>query len=315
VSSNSSTSNSDSAALFKYVPYVLRFAIPLLLYSGAIVAVDPFRMFSPTGLFSVALKERTAQPVNPCLWKLIDFDRNPESQILLGDSRMDGLLSAWIESQTGDRYRNLGYGGATMNEIMDSFWFASSRTKLKKVTIGVNLNIYNAYVIYRRTEAVDSFFSNRLLYFTNRNVLEATWNTYRAALTGADPQIGKVSEDREAFWRSVLASQEIEYGRWTDPKEYRKKLAAIADWCRANQVDLTFVIFPSHHDIHEIMQRTGRLDDLARMKTDLRSFGRLVDFENDGPFTMDRTNYDDPLHLTQAARRILITQIWPDRLH
>jgi len=295
-----------------YCGQALLFGLPLLAYGVLLYAADPFRLFPSSSFFSPALKERTAKPINPCLWKLIQFHHQPAPRILLGDSRMEGLYPELIREQVPLDYANLAYGGATMNEIIDSFWFAARRAPLHDVVIGINLNVYNGYAIYRRTEAAESFLTNRLLYFTNRNVTEAAYHGYRAAATGQVPKLDQVNESTDAFWRSVRDVQDLEYSRWAPPGAYRDKLREISQWCRQRGVKLTFVAFPSHQEIQQILVRRQRMADLENMKRDLAAFGTFVDFEIDAPLNRDRGKYLDPVHLNLEGRRQIIRRIWPD---
>lgn len=311
MSSNSSTSSSDRRALVGFAGTALWFSVPVLAYMLIITIADPFRLFSGVSVFSDELKQKTARPLNPCLWKLVYFDRHPAAHILLGDSRMEGLPAAAVTVRTGQAYTNLAYGGATLNEIIDTFWFAANRQPLKSVVIGMNLNVYNGYAIYRRTEAVESFLTNRLLYFTNRNVAEAAYQTYRAAATGVVPDLDRVWAEKEAFWDGIVAVQDVEYRRWAEPAAYRMQLSKIAEWCRARDVKLTFVAFPSHQDIRAVMNKYGRMDALGAMKKDLSGWGRLVDFEQDSELTRDRTRFMDPVHVTRETGSLLVQEIFP----
>jgi len=81
---------------------------------------------------------RTAYPLNYCLWKMPAFARHPASNLLLGDSRMDALKSERVKELTGTDYFNLAYGGATIREIIESFWFASRHASVSRVYIGIN---------------------------------------------------------------------------------------------------------------------------------------------------------------------------------
>ncbi len=309
MSSSLSTSSSDRRSLAVFISRAAGFAVPVLIYLLIIAVADPFRLFDGSA-FPEALKKQTAWPLNPCMWKLIYFHKHPSSHILLGDSRMEGLPDATISARTGQRYANLAFGGATANEIIDAFWFAAHRQPLKSVVIGMNLNVYNGYAIYRRTEAVESLLTNRLLYFTNRNVAEAAFHTYRAAFTGRAPELDRVPVGQENFWDAMLALQHLEYGRWAEPVVYRPQLRKISDWCRQNDVSLTFVVFPSHQDVQAVIGQYGRLPNLAAMKKELAGWGRVVDFEVDSALTRDRSKFRDPIHVTRETSAILAAEIF-----
>ena len=65
------------------------------------------------------------------LYKTLEYRRSPGKTVIFGDSRADALNAAWfVEADPSDVY-NMAYGGGTLGEIIDSFWYASSFGELE----------------------------------------------------------------------------------------------------------------------------------------------------------------------------------------
>src|SRR5438270_206883 len=125
----------------RFLKRILVFSIPILIYCGFIVVVDPFAYFNWFSVIAPKTKRVTAKALNECLWKMNEFDRHPEASILLGDSRMDAMPADKVTGVTNRKYFNFGFGGASVKEMTDAFWFAANRTRLSDVYIGLNLNV------------------------------------------------------------------------------------------------------------------------------------------------------------------------------
>lgn len=295
-------------------PFVIKtlvLASPFLVLAAIVVAVDPYNFVHVSRFVSDDIKMRTAVVLNPCIWRMTEYRRSPVPNILLGDSRMAELPESEVTGVAGVPYFNFSYGGASLNEIVDTFWFAASRNKLQNVYIGINFTLYSDYNYTARTEAVRALFDNPLLYFTNRTVLKATYYTSRMALTGADPKLGVPPMTREEYWQNTLGPlTESFYGRYVRPARYRKDLAKISEYCRNNGIRLRFIVFPSHVELQARVRDFHLEDEYTKYKQDLASFAVTYDYDYMNAITTDRDNYRDPMHFVQRITSILIREIW-----
>ena len=288
---------------------------PFAVYAAAIVALDPYDLFEISHLAPDTVKEKTSVPLNQCLWKMIEYRRKPCENILLGDSRMGELNPDLVSRVAGERYYDFHYGGASLNEIVDTFWYASSLVKLKHVYIGVNFNLYSDYNYSARTDSYRSLETNPLLYFTNRTVLKAAYYTLSRMLTGADPEFGVPKMSREEYWRNQIGPVTAAwYGRYVYPVRYHKELVKIGEYCRKNGVQLRFVIFPSHIELQNRVHDFGLDSAYATFKTDLAAIATTYDYDFDSAISEDKNNYRDPLHFIPAVSQMLIQDIWTGKL-
>jgi hypothetical protein len=272
--------------------------------------LDPFGYFHSSSLISEDTKLRTAARFNPCFWKMNQFRRKPSADILLGDSRMANLNPTQVERAAGEDYFNFAYGGASLNEIIDTFWFATRQVPLRKVFIGLNLNVYNDYNYTERTKLFATVQRNPALYFVNRTVLQsALYGAYSEA-TGTDPKIGVPTLNKEGFWQEELQSTASYYKNYVYPAKYKKQLMGVTQYCREHNVQLSFVIFPTYVEVQHLVSDYHLERENAMFRQDLASMGTTYDYDYENEITTQRANYTDPIHTNGQICNMIIREIW-----
>ena len=128
-----------------YIFKILLFISPILIYVLLAVYIDPYNLMPSLPNFNNldTLKKDIAIKINYPLFKLIEYEKNPTPIILLGDSRTNKLNSTYVSNLRGATTFNLAFGGATLEEIIQTFWEANQQKVLKEVYIGINFNLYN----------------------------------------------------------------------------------------------------------------------------------------------------------------------------
>ncbi len=279
----------------------LLFSIPFLLYAALIVAVDPFNYFGVSPLIDEANKRATASKLHYTLWKTIDFLRDPRPNLILGDSRMGQIQVPSVEKVTGDRYFNFSYGGGTIPELIDTFYFATRHVKVERVYIGASFINFNAFQNRNRFRESQSILDNPLLYLINRIVLRATYHAVLAQWKGETIDVERPNEDRDAFWNHQLGTAIVShYGRFKYSQEYLESLRELARYCKANGIELTILIPPTHVELQAKIAEFGLTRDADQFNRDMHSLGRVVDMDFDNAFTRNRENFLDPFHTANS---------------
>jgi hypothetical protein len=101
--------------------------------------VDPFG-YRPTAFFSIdqaALSEHS----HDRLYRLARFRNAPKSIIVLGDSRSKNLREEYFK-ELGVDAANLAYGGGTLYESINTFWFANKIHRPTHVILGLPFNLW-----------------------------------------------------------------------------------------------------------------------------------------------------------------------------
>jgi hypothetical protein len=282
---------------------LLLFLAPWLVYAAAIVVIDPFDLFQVADVVPEKVKLATSLRMDPALWTLDHFKNGSCANVLLGDSRMYRLAV--------QGYCNASLPGAHLKEIIDTFWYLDSRTRLHDVVIGINFDIYNASRNRDRVEFVRSVRTNPLLYFTNLTIAKAAaYNVYYSLLR-KDPQIGVPNMSPDDFWKvQVGPTTDRFYGWYTYPEEYRSALKKIAAHCRQSDIRLRFMILPVHADLQQRVADYGLQQQYALFKEDLSSIAETIDFDLVNDMTKDRDNFTDPYHVTNKTAELIVREVW-----
>lgn len=310
--SNLSISNSkfqwfDAKKLFKRL---FLFSIPFLSGISFITVIDPYNFLNISPVVPENIKFEVARQFNPCFWKLNKFEQSPNPFVLIGDSRMAPFEPEIIKEISGKDYANLGYGGATVKEIIETFWIVSKQINLKEVYISVNLDKYNDYEITNRVEFYKTARENSAIYFVNRGVWESAYYNLRMLLLDEKFSVGVPAMTKDEFWNEEIVIQRKYYDKYAEPKNYRKELAKIAEYCRKNNIKLEFIIFPTHVDAQKIIVDANSSEWADSMRRDLIQWGKVYDFDWTNDLTKDKENFDDLVHINSQTRKIVAQGIW-----
>jgi hypothetical protein len=287
------------------------FFLPFVLYGLVIAAIDPYDYFGGPSPFSVESKRQVGLPLNYALWKVLDYRRAPTPNILLGDSRMMSMKPETIAEVAGLDYANLAYGGGSLREAIDTFWYADGLVTLERVCLGINLNNYSAYDNKDRVSEAVAILENPFLYLVNLNVLDAAAKLVTGAVTGKPARIGKPAGSREQFWRHQIDAVAREmYTNYTYPAAYHADLVEVSEYCRDHGIELAFLVFPSHRDLQDQVAAFGLEAAQERMLADLAELGTVFDFELANEITADAENYTDPFHFKPEIMKTIIEGVW-----
>jgi hypothetical protein len=287
---------------------VLFFVLIFIVVVPPVFYVDPFGVFAKPSVISEPIRSQYAQQVNQVFWKLPAYNRDPAPNILLGDSQMARLSDQDIASVTGQKYSNLAYGGGTLRESISTFWFASQRTRLRRVFFGISFMEYNAYSRDRVTQA-EEIVRNPALYFLNSDVLETTEYDVAETIFHHHTNLGPTMS-RDAFWASQLDYLNTRFKRDASPGTLKDDVRKIVEYCRARGISILFIIPPQHAEVRHRIQELGVEGQYQQFKSDLASMAPVYDCDIDSDLTRDKNNYGDPFHLTDSAARQLVADLW-----
>jgi hypothetical protein len=279
------------------------------VFVGLVALADPYNYFRPSSFIPNEVKHNTSFKFHYPLWKCIEFNRNPQENIVLGDSRTDFLGTAKIDSFTGTNWFNFAYGGATFREITETFWYADTRTKLKNVYIGLNFNLMNAYKRMDRVAEAESIMEEPLLYPFNKTVVKAFFYNIYSTVTGTDPKIGAPEMSPDEFWKFQLdKSAENYYASFLFNEDGMEELRHIALRCDEHNIKLVFFIPPTHTDLQKRIDDFGLRTASDRWKEELAKIAPVIDMDVPNEFTSNRENFKDPYHLKEPSP--VIQKVW-----
>lgn len=294
----------------KLLAKILLLAMPFLACAMFVLYVDPFNYFNIFKGIPTAIKKQTVLGINNVLWYTIDYSHAPSPGVIIGDSRAERISVDHLTVKTGVQYKHLAASAGKLNEIADLFWFANSYKKLNSVYIVLNFQMYNQYAYANRIVGAEAAIKDPLLYIFDRRVIEASYLVSSAVLRNRKSFELKQPTNKDEFWTWTLNSWPNQhYGKWKYPMNGYKGLRDISDYCKKNNIQLTFIITPSHTDYQKQVSLFKLDSELIRFKNDISALAPTYDFDYINELTMNKDNFSDPLHLNVEVANSLIDEI------
>ncbi|GEM_PF-2694775 len=283
-----------------------------LLHCILVLIADPYDLFHlPLNITSATVRANYAAPVNPAFFRFTKYESNPLPDIVLGDSRMDLFHPERIKQHTGQDIANLAIPGGTLETTVDAYWLAAEKTKLRSVTIGVSFDAYNDFRVGSEIATVRTIQQNPMLYFSNRNVIDASLQAYRERLgfvVSDEFQLDRMS--KKMVWDKGVETYSASLRNWRNPVRYKTRLHELSEHSHANGTRLQFVILPQHDDATRLISQFGLGEEYASMRKDLAKIAPLVDLSAPTDSTGDSNQFTDMLHFSAEMGSPLIAKIW-----
>ncbi len=308
----------------KLLKKIALFIIPFIVVFALFLAFDPYNYFGQGSKISYMSKP---------LSTMRELVREQSENIILGDSHMANFNVGYIEEISGERYTMLAFGGGTMPENIDEFWYAAEHTTLKKVVFGVEFYNMNTNHGARRFVQIIPKIQQPLKFLGDYSYwLEAAENMKSQAMNGLAKLLNISSlevfvDDPSSLSQDVRPSEERnEYGERIDlvnysgiiygqcqgyrgPLDYLVELEKIIDYCDANGIEIIFVIPNSSAVLWEDVIYPLEIDFYIEIYKDfLKSRATVYDFEFYNDYAKDDSNFLDGMHL------VLEQKLWLTRV-
>jgi len=296
--------------MIKFAIKSLIFVLPFLILITIEVIIDPFNYFSEEKDKKLqGKKEDISLKTNPYLYKLIKYDRDPCSIIILGDSRMDLLLTSKFETYSKEKVSNLSIGGGTVQDAIEIFRYVSEKHDIKKIYWGMSIESYSGTRLRNRATPSIEIKNSLLLYLLNRYTFSATMLICRTMIFNEQIDLSKPPVSKEVFWQDQLDLCSRYLGNYSYPENYFHDLKKISADCLAKNIKLVFVLPPTQLDLQKKIHEFKLDEEDKRLRVDLESFGDVYDFNYPNTITTDKSNYNDPFHFKESISNIIIQEI------
>jgi len=253
-------------------------------------------------------------------------------RIILGDSRMANLNTEYIEQVSGERYTNMAYGGATLEESLEQLEYALGHTHLSKVVIGVDYYTLNRnYANSDRMPEVIAKSENPIRFIADFGYwIDAAQNAKNMAfdlladwtgddelrpvlddpssLAQKDPPL--TSEMEDGYRKDLLQYAHTLLGNMTgdtgygldfafsDQNGYLQKLIDLAGICKERGIELIIVITPCNRAVWDVVIYPNGIDIAMTLYKDmLKRVATVYDGEFYNDFAKDDTRFLDGHHL------------------
>lgn len=268
---------------------LLTFSIPLLIYLSVVLIIDPFNYLGGGN------EDKLARNLEPHLYKMIKHKNAPKKNIVLGDSRSDALCQI-IQKKRKGSWGNLAYGGASLQEMVDTFWWLEENYDMDSIIINVNFNHLNNYNRRDWISPTMSIMKNPIAYASSRYVFLYLYQKLLQKL-----RINFTNENliaKEVFWSNHIASIEKKfYIDYKYSQSFLNDLSMIANSCEQRGVKLIIWSAPVHKDIHNIIDSYGHRNLYSQSLLDLQRIGEYYDFNKRLDWIDNKELFYDAMHV------------------
>lgn len=303
--------------LGRFLKKLLLLLIPIVLVLGLFVAFEPYDYFYLRG--NANYQTRYVSSMRELLYT------QPEN-IIIGDSRMANVDPAYVEELTGEHYVSLAYGGATLQENIEQFWYADAHTDLKKVVFGVSFYRLDDNNTSEKFDVALDMIEHPLNLFTSidawygaaQNIKNTIYNYIVDDLMG-HPEQRQWTEDPSRDPTPELRTDVIEGYRGDlyeyaltletqcnnpkGPRSYLAELQKIIDHCKENGIELTFVITNCHRAVWDLVVLPYGIDVYINYyKNYLKSQCVVYDMEFYNDYARSDANFIDGLHFIREEK-------------
>lgn len=279
----------------RFLKNILILAIPLMVYLLIILLVDPFNYLNFSKLVNDKIKYEISCEVAPHMYKLLDYNNNPKRNLVIGDSRAGGLYHC----MDCTRWSNLAYGGASIKEMVQTFWWVADNHKMDTILIDISLNLYNKYNKRFYVEETIEAQKNFLSYAFYKSTFRSAFLILKSYCSKQKISINEVSMTKEEFWQFQLNdTPEKFYKKMAYPDNYYSDLVSISEYCSKNDITLIFWIPPTHIDFQNCLEKYNIEEKMNKFLEDIKSIGTVFDFNYSNEITRDKECFRDPLHFT-----------------
>jgi hypothetical protein len=301
--------------MVKFAIKLFVFGIPFLILVTIEIMIDPFNYFTEEKSKELLEKKNEISlKTNPYLYKLIEFDRNPCSTIILGDSRMDELDPSKFENYGKEKVSNLAIGGGTVQDAIEILNYISDKHNIKKIYWGVSIETYSGTRLRDRATPSIEIKKSILLYLLNRYTFSSTMLICRSMIFHEQIDLYKPPFSREAFWQNQLDLVARYLTNYTYPENYYRDLKKIADNCAEKNIKLVFVVSPTHVDLQEKINEFNLNEEDKKFKLDIESLGDVYDFNYPNAITNNKRNFNDPFHFNDSISNIIVQEISTNKI-
>lgn len=292
-----------------FIKRIAIFLSPFIIYIIIVLYLDPFNVIYKNDRLT-QLKVNISSKINYPLYKIQNYKNDPKEILLLGDSRTDNLMKFSKGNSYVDDISNVAYGGGTLAEIIDTFWYITKKHKIKKVYIGINFNLFNDKIDNNRVTEATALRESIPSYMFSKYTFRATHLILQSLLRKETIAIEKPKMSREEFWNFQLTSSaSYYYNEYVHPDFYIRRLTKIADYCKKNNIELQFIIPPTHIDLQNRITDFNLVEEVNIFRNTLNQLGKTYDFDYPNELTNKKTNFLDPFHFNDSIAAIIMKEI------
>ena len=290
----------------KYLHSSAIFLLPFITYFIIANIIDPYNYHNLSDSPDSPDK-KIAKLIEPHLFKLIEFKNNPKKNVMLGDSRSNALYS----QLNSESWANLSFGGGSLEEIIQTFWWSTEICELDTILLGVNFNLYNRFNsrfwIKESLDRMDNTFAYAFNVYTGKSIFLFVKST--VSNNYANPSAPGMSKNE--FWVYQLDDTAKKfYTQYAYPERYYEELEQISEYCAKNDIELIFWIPPTHIELQNKIKEYNLVEENEIFIDNIRKMGIVFNYDYNSALTSDRSNFTDPFHFNKAVATRIYSDIF-----
>ncbi len=302
----------------KYILRALIFGSPIVICFLIVLVVDPYNFFnlfhviSDKDKFAVVQRTDESSPRGNILWKTIKFRRNPTKTVIIGDSQGKDIRTDLIQQLTGEEVSNLCFPGASFQTMFETFWFAAGEAELKKVYFQVAFMNYNNAREYDLFHFASNYFKRPYEYFTTKEIYFDSFVNIAYAITHEPWLVERSYEflSDSDMEKLVQFRLDLFFKKYIYPEDLKIDFLKIIQYCRENEIEVNFIIFPVYEGVDKHLQEIGLTNMKNRFKSDISSYGNTYDLDTLTEIKSRRENFFDYFHPRQVIIDSLTRMVW-----
>jgi len=123
-------------------------------------------------------------------------------------------------------------------------------------------------------------------------------------------KIERPNVNKEYFWKTQLGATTNSFYRYYKyPTGLFKKLEEVSSYCKTNNIELVFLIPPTHIDLQKKVDEYNLRTEYNKYKIQLKQFGKVLDFDTENNITINQDNFDDPYHFNKHIAKLLVRKL------
>lgn len=293
------------------------FLSPFIINTLLIVIVDPYNFLGISHVIPNTYKMKcigrtmeTTPRGNIC-WKILEYERNPKENILIGDSRMVHIDNSLSEKIMGEEVYNFSVPGANFRTLNDIFWEAAKNKDLKRAYLQVGFLNFSKNVTYDLMESLNKYRREPFKYFYDKDIIGDTWVNIYYYIAHDDNYVDINFRERDVdLWSRAQKLADGRLARYEYPTEFEIELKKISEYCKKNNIELYFILLPTQKEFTDKVVSKGLEDEYAEFNAFVRSLGNTISFEQMQQFTSDRANFKDYFHYHQEMLDSITCLLW-----
>lgn len=302
----------------KFLFLISIFSIPVLICWLLIFLIDPCNFFNISRIIDndtkikIINRSYEAQTRGNMLWKLLEFERKPCKNLIIGDSQAYHINGELIKELTGNKFYNFSIPGANAETKFSIFWSVVKQTKLNNVIIQFSFPNWKLNQKENLFLSAMDYIDKPYLYLLNVNVIEDSFQNIIFKITGKfSKSINKIqfpiTDEQNKLFDSSL---KFMYKNYKYPNENINELKKIVNYCKDNKIKIEFVIFPIHQRYYDYLSEHDLMQFNDKFISDLSSQCITHNYSTNRILNNKEENFKDYFHQNQLITDSITRMVW-----